>query len=121
MFFIMGITNGQKEINYSENGMNICKKCGAYCSYSIFMTFFCLSLFFIPVLRWGKKYYVRTSCCDSLYELDSIAGKKIARGEDVTIRDEDLKELYSNKKKCQSCGYIAEADFEFCPKCGERL
>ena len=30
MFFIMGISNGRKDINYDSGGMNICKSCGAY-------------------------------------------------------------------------------------------
>ena len=37
MFFIMGILNGRKEINYDSGGMNICKSCGAYCRYSVFV------------------------------------------------------------------------------------
>ena len=62
MFFIMGITDGQKELNYNCGVMNICKSCGAYSNYTVFMTYMCLSLFFIPVFKWGKKYYVKASC-----------------------------------------------------------
>lgn len=31
MVFIMGISDGKKELNYHSGGMNICKFCGAYC------------------------------------------------------------------------------------------
>ena len=44
MFFIMGINDGQKELNYDSGGMNICKSCGAYSRYTVFMTYMCLTL-----------------------------------------------------------------------------
>ena len=43
-------------------------------------------MFFIPCIKWNKHYYVRTSCCNTLYELDPEMGKAIARGEQVLIR-----------------------------------
>lgn len=123
MFFIMGITDGRKELNYDGNGMNICKSCGAYSSYTVFMTYMCLSLFFIPVFKWGKKYYVKASCCSSIFELNEEKGKAIACGEDVRITDADLSIVrqYSRQKCCKNCGYETAEDFEFCPKCGERF
>ena len=48
-------------------------------------------MFFIPCIKWNKHYYVRTSCCNTLYELDPEMGKAIARGEQVLIRPEHLK------------------------------
>ena len=47
MFFICGINQGQKEIPY--NKLVICGSCGGYGRYQVFMTYMCLSLFFIPV------------------------------------------------------------------------
>lgn len=32
-------------------------------------------MFFIPCIKWNKHYYVRTSCCNTLYELDPEMGK----------------------------------------------
>lgn len=124
MFFMMGITPGQKEFDFNQ--MIICSGCGAYGRLSVFMTYTVLSLFFIPVFKWGKHYYVRTSCCNTIYELDSEVGKKIAKGEGVEIKQEDMRMVQrGNKgythKKCRNCGYEAEEDFEFCPKCGNRL
>ena len=119
----MGITDGQKELNYNCGGMNICKSCGAYSSYTVFMTYMCLSLFFIPVFKWGKKYYVKASCCNSIFKLNEEKGKAIARGEDVRIADADLTVLrqYNRQKRCENCGYQTTEDFEFCPKCGEKF
>ena len=47
-------------------------------------------MFFIPCIKWNKHYYVRTSCCNTLYELDPEMGKAISRGEPVEIRQEHL-------------------------------
>ena len=123
MFFIMGITDGQKELPYDSGGMNICKSCGAYSRYTVFMTYTCLSLFFIPTFKWGKKFYVKASCCGSVFELNEEKGKAIARGEDFRITDADLTIIQRNSrlKRCSSCEYETSEDFEFCPKCGNEF
>ena len=87
------------------------------------MTYTVLSLFFIPCFKWNKRFYVQTSCCNTLYELDPEIGKRIAKGESLEIRPDDLTKVnisgYSNSyKKCTNCGYETGEDFEFCPKCG---
>ena len=99
MFFIMGIDRKTKEIEYSKNGMNICKSCGAYARYQVFMTYMCLSIFFIPLIKWGKKYYVKTSCCESVYELSYEKAEIIKNGEDVMINDCDLTPVYEKSRK----------------------
>ena len=123
MFFIIGVTNGNKELKYEGNELNICKNCGAYTRYIVYMTYMCLSLFFIPTIKWGKKYYVKTTCCAGLYELNSEKGKMIERGENVKINDSDLVPLRENGRNriCRNCGYATDEDFLYCPKCGEKF
>ena len=84
MFFMMGITDGRKDLDFSQQ--MICNVCGRYGRYQVFMTYTVLSLFFIPCFKWNKHYYVTTSCCGSMYELDSEIGKEIERGSSVEIR-----------------------------------
>ena len=121
MFFIFGITNGYKEIEYNCSELKICKSCGAYCRYDVFMTYMCLSIFFIPTIKWGKKFYIKTSCCGSLYELKNDVGKRIARGENTTIDDEDIAIIKENRgrKICKMCGFETDDNFIYCPKCGK--
>ena len=122
MFFIMGITQGRRDFEYGH--LMTCSLCGAYGRFSVFMTYTVLSLFFIPCIKWGKRYYVETSCCHAIYELDPEVGRRIARGEDVQIRQEDLTRVMGqgySVKRCQNCGYTTDEDFEFCPKCGNRF
>ena len=124
MFFIMGITSGRNDLDFTQT--IICNICGRYCRYNVFMTYTVLSFFFIPCFKWNKHYYVQTSCCGAIYELDPEIGKAIARGEQVEIRPEHLTRVnqggYSyNRKHCSCCGYETSEDFEYCPKCGNRF
>lgn len=122
MFFIFGIMNKQKDLPFHQ--IITCRECGAYSRYQVYMTYMVLSLFFIPCLKWNRKYYVCTACCHTLYQLDSTIGKRIARGEQVEIRAEHLKKIGKNasfRKKCSSCGFSTWENFAYCPKCGRKM
>lgn len=130
MFFIFGINSGQKELSAGQ--MVICNICGSYGRYQVFMTYTSLSLFFIPVLKWGRRYYVTMSCCKTVYELNPEVGRRMAGGENVEIAQSDLtlvktgsrqqwRASSQRKRVCGSCGYETEEDFAYCPRCGGRL
>ena len=124
MFFMMGITDGRKNLDFSQT--IICNRCGKYGRYQVFMTYTVLSLFFIPCFKWNKHFYVQTSCCNALYELDPEIGKRIAHGENIEILPEHLTRVGNggdgySYKRCNNCGYETAEDFEFCPKCGNRF
>lgn len=120
MFFMMGITQGRKEIPHNQ--MIICERCGSYGRYQVFMTYMVLSIFFIPCFKWNKRYYVQTTCCNAIYELDPEMGKRLSRGEDVEIEMNQLALVQNGYKstyrRCENCGYETNEDFEYCPKCG---
>ena len=123
MFFIMGVSPRKEELPYNQ--MVICSHCGSYGRYQVYMTYMCLSLFFLPVFKWDRHYYVTTSCCGTTYELDPEVGAAIRRGREVEILPEHLTMLQSGYrtrgKRCSSCGYETEEDFTYCPKCGTKL
>lgn len=134
MFLMIGVSEGSKEFDYTRT--TICPGCGRYGRYIVYMTYTVLSLFFIPCFKWNKQYYVRMSCCGKTYRLNPETGKRIARGEEVEITPEDLEEVNMGwsdggissranwtgaSKTCSHCGYVADPDFEYCPKCGNRL
>ena len=107
MFFIGGITQGTKELVYNAAAM-ICGRCGRYGRYQVFMTYM----------------------CGTVYQLDEEVGKRIAAGEDVPIREEDLTLVSEGHdapawdvpvKRCSNCGYETKENFEYCPKCGKRF
>ena len=130
MFFILGINSGQKKL--ASGQMVICKVCGGYGRSQVFMSYTSLSLFFIPVLKWGRRYYVTMSCCGTVYDLNPEVGRRMARGENVEISPSDLTLVKAgtrqqwqapsgNRRVCANCGYETEEDFTYCPKCGGRF
>ena len=88
MIFIGGISQGQKILNYVKTV--ICDRCGAYGRYQVMMTYMYFSFFFIPLFKWNKKFYVKMSCCEAVYELNPEKGKALARGQQVDITQSDL-------------------------------
>lgn len=120
MFFIFGMSTKEKEIDFSQ--AIVCSNCGSYGRYQAFMNYSYFSLFFIPLFKWNKKYYIRSTCCDSLYSIDKDLGQDIERGERTNISASDLHPININSSKvCNNCKYPIEEDFEYCPKCGEKL
>ncbi|MDO4345258.1 MAG: zinc ribbon domain-containing protein [Eubacteriales bacterium] len=124
MFFMMGITEGRKDLEHNQ--VFVCSACGAYGRYIVFDTYTVLSVFFLPVLKWNRKYFVTTTCCHKTYSLDSDVGRSIEHGQDMEIRPEHLQKIFGGryegaKKRCAGCGYETEEDFEYCPKCGQRF
>lgn len=126
MFFIIGISQGKRALDYAKTV--ICSQCGGYGRYQVFMTYSYFSLFFIPIIKWNRRYYVQMSCCDTIYELNHEAGARLRRRESVDITEADLTLIQAgkrvsgwNRKRCENCGYETEEDFEYCPKCGGKL
>lgn len=123
MFFMMGITQDRKNLEFCQ--MVICDRCGKYGRYNVFMTYTVLSLFFIPVFKWGKKYFVQMSCCETVYQLNPDVGRRIEHGERTEIHSEDIQlvnEQYNSRRKhCNQCGFSTEEEFIYCPKCGRKF
>ncbi|MBQ6148275.1 MAG: zinc ribbon domain-containing protein [Oscillospiraceae bacterium] len=120
MFFMIGITDGSKDLSYSQ--LTNCPSCGRYSSMQVFVTYNQLILFFIPLLKFGKQYYVKMKCCGAVYALDSEIGKQIEAGAAPTILSEHLSYMYSGSDSaasyCSSCGRQLDPSFSFCPYCG---
>lgn len=123
MFFVFGISNKEKKLEFNQT--IICTQCGKYGRYEVIMEYMYLSLFFIPVLKWNKKFYVRSTCCGSIYLISKELGERIDRGEGVVLSDQDLQlvergQFYSIKK-CPNCGFQTYENFQYCPKCASEL
>ena len=127
MVFMMGITEGSGEIPFHQTF--VCGRCGKYGRYRVFMTYMVLSLFFIPVFKWNRRYFAEATCCHSIYELKTETGKRIFCGEQLAISDEDfIGEAYGQGygwggtvRRCAYCGYETSEDFQYCPKCGREF
>ena len=89
------------------------------------MRYTALEVFFIPVLKGDQEYFVKSTCCGTLYQLDSAIGKAIFKRHDVVIRPEHLRQVqgqsYSSQRRCSQCGFVTENDFQYCPNCGNKF
>jgi len=124
MFFILGTESKEKIIKTIRN--IICKGCGQMSCYELLLTYSFLHLFFIPILKWNKKYYLKARCCSSIFEISKETFNRISnqQGEDIIINDFELKEVFNPNNDtavCSSCGKRVDSGFEYCPHCGNKL
>ncbi|WMJ88493.1 zinc ribbon domain-containing protein [Anaerocolumna sp. MB42-C2] len=124
MFFIMGISSGQKKLEFVQT--IFCSKCSQFGRLELYITYTSFTLFFIPIFKWNKKYYAKAACCGALYTIEAEIGKKIANKETITLTEQDLHLInnpnsYTNDNPCPNCGYALYPDYSYCPKCGFRL
>ncbi len=123
MFFfaIMGINEEVKQLSFHKN--TICKKCGRYGSLDGFMRCSVFSIFFIPIFRFSKKYYLKSNCCGAVFEVSEEKGRKMESCQNVDFDDSELKssEYYNRPSYCPCCGYPLGNDHNFCPRCGRKI
>ncbi len=123
MFFIafFGIEDKEKITGTYKGG--ICPSCGAATEYEIGKSYRYFHVFFIPLARWNVRYFVRTSCCGRIYELDGALGREFEKNPNIEIRKEDLRPVdgYSPFGHCPNCRAEVPADFKYCPYCGAKL
>lgn len=122
MFFIFGVTQKRDDLELEET--RLCNICGSFGRYEAFVKYNAFSLFFIPIFKWGRKYYMKANCCGSMFSIPEEKGKDIEYGRSVTINDYDLNPIntnYSKTMNCTHCGYEVERDHTFCPNCGKKL
>ena len=122
MFFIFGINSRQEDLgNVSAGTCKVCEKRG---NYQAFVTYQVLSIFFLPIIKWDRKYYLREKSCGSLFEIDEELGRDIEAGRNINISASDMKLIstfYRQTRTCPTCGYQADLSFDYCPKCGQGL
>ncbi len=121
MFFMIGIAEGRKQ--FEQLISIICPHCGNASKAIVYMTYTYMSLFFIPIFKWNKEYYVEMPCCNTVYSLNEEKGKEIASGKDVVITSADLQEINYGyyEKRCCECGAVVDRSFDYCPRCGKKL
>ncbi|MEA4892614.1 MAG: zinc ribbon domain-containing protein [Peptococcaceae bacterium] len=90
MFFMIGVTPGEKQLDFRQP--ILCRRCGKYGRFEVYVTYMQLLLFFLPVFRWNRRYLVRTSCCGACYELRPETGRQIEKGLAPEIQPQDLGE-----------------------------
>ena len=120
MFFIGGIMDGQKQFAGFRQVIT-CTHCGQYAALDAFMTYTYLMFFFIPIFKWNKRYWVRSTCCGTVWQISAEKGDSIARGESVTLAPADLTPTGNTQPmhRCAHCGFTTWENFTYCPHCGK--
>lgn len=121
MFFFFSYGAKQKNLGIVQAILcDVCGQFGKYEAYAIFNEF---SMFFIPLYRSKKKYVIKMTCCQTIYELDEEVGRRIERNERASIKEENLKMVKRGKgvTLCPNCQAAVEDHFLFCPTCGQHL
>ena len=117
MFLIFGINQNEKQLNFDQTV--ICKGCGRFGHIAVWMRYTYFMLFFIPLFKWGRTYYVQMSCCGSTCELDPALGRGIETGSVTSLDERSLHfGCQEGTRRCTNCGYTTAEDFQYCPKCG---
>lgn len=120
MFFVCGVMQGNQSFDWFTQTV-VCPRCGAYGRYRVSMTYSYLMLFFIPVFKWNRRYWVDSSCCGGIYALSPEKGERIARREETHIEQTDLTPINGQFHRCPSCGATLTERTAFCPHCGTKL
>jgi len=105
MIFIGGISSAVKQLEYLKTV--ICSVCGSYGRYQVFMTYTYFSFFFIPLFKWNRKFYVKMTCCGSVYELDRETGMKILRGQAADIGESELSLIQRKRRSNGNRGKLS--------------
>ena len=121
MFFIMGISQKEQDLNFGHP--MVCKCCGKYGRVDVFMTYTYFMFFFIPIFKWNKRYYASMNCCGAISELSPAVGQEIEKGNLRELKPDELNfgNCENQGKHCRNCGFVTTEDFQFCPKCGRPL
>ncbi|NCC81454.1 MAG: zinc ribbon domain-containing protein [Clostridia bacterium] len=76
--------------------------------------------FFIPVLRFNKKYYLKFPDSHKIYLLDKDYAEEALKSE-KEVNFYDLEEMDVQDNTCPDCGKIVEGNYKYCPYCGKEL
>lgn len=76
--------------------------------------------FFIPIIRYSKKYYLKFPDSQKIYLIDKEYAEESLRNE-KEINFFDLEEMDVRDNTCSDCGNIIDGNYKYCPYCGKKL
>ena len=120
MFFFFSILPAEKRFNFNFRGL--CPICKTYDDFYIVMTYTSFSVFFIPIIKADKRYFLKSSNCGSVCEISEAYAKRLLSGEDKLDLDKiPFVSNYRKEKRCSRCGFVTTEDYIYCPRCSEKL
>ncbi|WP_416200891.1 zinc ribbon domain-containing protein [Thermocaproicibacter melissae] len=78
--------------------------------------------FFIPMFRFGKRYFISCPNCGSVYEISREVGKRLEHDPNAEVNPEKIFRLARRASHyCPFCGTAVPPGSRFCPHCGQKL
>lgn len=118
MFFIGGITKKEERLELPRP--LYCEECGQKGQYEFWVDYWSLSFFFIPILKWGRRYRLFSPCCQHWHRLEPEIGRQLVQGQKTRLESEDLleAEAFYERRRCTYCAQELQEDYAYCPYCG---
>jgi hypothetical protein len=121
LFFFFAITSATEKLGLRRCGRFPC--CGTG-NVPVLVT--CVSrrflLFFIPLFRFGKRYFVSCPNCRAVYEIRKDEGRRIERDPSAEIDPEKIFRISGPPVRfCPNCGTRVDPGSRYCPSCGRKL
>lgn len=118
MFFFGIFGTGSKSKVIREFSNIICT-CGCLSRMELFEEYMYFHFFFIPIFKWGKKYYLKSRCCGSVFLVPDDYADEILKSGNIDLSR--LRKIKPDFLTCPDCHRSFESDFEYCPYCGRKM
>lgn len=123
MFFIFGISDSYKELDFKTTFT--CECCNHLEQMSFYMFYSYFSLFFIKIFKWNKTYIGVCRNCSAEYEFTKESFEELERTGKLNNTMYILRNCNKSNTRdnlvCSNCGFSTRENFEYCPKCGNRF
>lgn len=121
MFFIVGITSGAHDLGVRKCGFFPCCSANGVMA-PVTCTFQQFTFFFLPLFRFGKRYFASCPNCGAVYELSADEGKRMEKDYTAEI---DPRKMYiiqgAYRRTCPNCNSPVDQNCNYCPNCGASL
>lgn len=117
--FLFGIFGIQDKVKQIKEFSNIICVCGRYSRMKLIEKYTYFHLFFIPLFKWNRKYYVEARCCGRIFEVPDNYIDEILKTDIPDLNR--LREVKSSVRICPGCGHPVDSNYRYCPYCGREI
>ncbi|KPU43633.1 hypothetical protein OXPF_30750 [Oxobacter pfennigii] len=118
MFFI-GIFGIQNKVKELKEFTDVCCSCGKYSRMKLLYEYNCFHIFFLPLFKWGRKYFLEARCCRRVFEVPDNYIDELLEAD--TVDFSRLTEINMPYTLCPNCRNYVDSGYKFCPNCGSKL
>lgn len=117
--FIFGIFGVQNKSKILKEYNNVICTCGRFSKMVLIQEYMYFHFFFIPIIKWGKKYFLEARCCGRVFEVPDDYVDELLRSEIIDFNR--VREVNTPYRVCPNCNQYVDRNFMYCPHCGSKL